>query len=168
MSQMHRAKLINKTEIMLKILRPDITQQIKTDMDILLSLAELIKAHFSSTNYSPTKIMQTFTHKLKREVDFTIEGRSTERLTTLFQDNPNVIFPNVYWDTTTSHVLAIDKIKGTPLANATPAQLTPEVHRKLVENGARAIFRQCLKYGFFHTNPHPNNLTGRSRSSTTA
>ena len=26
----------------------------------------------------------------------------------------------------------------------------PEVCRKLVENGARAVFRQCLEYGFFH------------------
>ena len=27
-----------------------------------------------------------------------------------------------------------------------------------MENGARAVFRQCLEFGYFHADPHPGNL----------
>ncbi len=158
MAQVHRAKLVEGPEIVLKILRPGIDRQIETDMDILLSLAELVESHFENEGYSPTQVVRTFAKELKREVDMVHEGRSTERLGTLFRDDPDIVFPGVYWDHTTSRVLAIDLIQGTPLANATPEQLPPHIRRKVVENGARAVFKQCLEQGFFHADPHPGNI----------
>ena len=87
-------------------------------MDILLLLAELVEAHFSSVGYSLMEVVQTFVCELKREVDFIIEGRSTEWFVTLFQDDLDVIFFGVYWDVMMSCVLAIDEIEGMLLANA--------------------------------------------------
>jgi ubiquinone biosynthesis protein len=52
----------------------------------------------------------------------------------------------------------MDEIDGVVLANLTPARLSPDDRRMLVENGARAVFRQCLEFGFFHADPHPGNL----------
>ena len=39
-----------------------------------------------------------------REVDFTHEGRSTDKLREAFADNPHVRFPMVYWEATTRRV----------------------------------------------------------------
>jgi ubiquinone biosynthesis protein len=44
------------------------------------------------------------------------------------------------------------------LSGLDPQTLSKEDRRALVENGARAVFSQCLEFGFFHADPHPGNL----------
>jgi ubiquinone biosynthesis protein len=158
MAQIHRARLLDGTRIVLKILRPGIKEITAVDMDILHSLASLVEAHFANLGYSPTEVVREFARELKREVDLIHEGRSTERLGALFEDDPDIVFPKVYWRATTHNVIAMDELNGLVLANLKPGQLSPEDRRTLVENGARAVFRQCLELGFFHADPHPGNL----------
>jgi ubiquinone biosynthesis protein len=158
MAQVHRARLRNGTHIVLKILRPGIREVTATDMEILQSLAEIVESHFADQGYRPTEIVQEFAKVLKREVDLMYEGRSTERLGTLFEEDPDIVFPKVYWQATTRSVLAMEEIEGTVLSNLRPDQLSREERRTLVENGARAVFMQCLEHGFFHADPHPGNL----------
>ena len=158
MAQVHRARLRDGTRIVLKILRPNIREMTATDMEILRSLAELVEAHFGNLGYSPIEAVNEFAKELTREVDLMYEGRSTERLGLLFEDDPDIIFPKVYWKATTRNVLAMDEIEGVVLSDLTPGSLGPEDRRALVQNGARAVFKQCLEYGFFHADPHPGNL----------
>lgn len=158
MGQVHRAVLKDGTKIVLKVLRPGLKQITAIDMEILHSLAEFVEHHFANLGYSPTEVVGEFAKELKRETDLMCEGRSTERLGALFEDDPQIVFPKVYWEATTSNVLAMDEIQGKVLANLDAHELTPEIRRTLVENGARAVFRQCLEFGFFHADPHPGNL----------
>jgi ubiquinone biosynthesis protein len=158
MAQIHRARLRDGTRIVLKFLRPGIKEITAVDMEILHSLAEIVETHFSNLGYSPTEIVNEFAKELKRETDMMQEGRSTERLRSYFQDDPEIVFPKVYWEATTHNVLAIDEIDGLVLTKLAVGRLSPEERRTLVENGARAVFRQCLEFGFFHADPHPGNL----------
>lgn len=158
MAQVHRARLKDGTRIVLKVLRPGIREAVAIDMEILQSLAEFVEAHFANLGYSPTEAVSEFAKELKREVDLMYEGRSTERLGSLFDGDPDVVFPGVHWEATTHDVLALDEIQGLVLSDYAPGKLSAEDRRKLVENGARAVFVQCLDYGFFHADPHPGNL----------
>jgi ubiquinone biosynthesis protein len=158
MAQVHRARLRNGTRIVLKVLRPGIREITTIDMEILHSLAELVEAHFANQGYSPTEVVNEFAKELKREVDLMYEGRSTERLGSLFEDDPGIVFPRIYWEATTHSVLAMDEIAGLVLSDLAPDELSKEDRRTLVENGARAVFMQCLEFGFFHADPHPGNL----------
>lgn len=158
MAQVHRAKLKDGTKVVLKVLRPGIRAVIKADMEILHSLAEVVENHFADLGYSPTEVVTEFAKELKREVDLMHEGRSTERLAALFEADPGVVFPKVYWDATTRSVLTMDEIEGVVLSHLKAETLDPAERRKLVENGARAVFSQCLEFGFFHADPHPGNL----------
>jgi ubiquinone biosynthesis protein len=127
-------------------------------MEILMALAELVEGHFSNLGYSPTEVVNEFAKELKREVNLTYEGRSMERLYNLFEGDTEIVFPRVYWEATTQNVLAMDEIRGIVLSRMRPGQISEEDRRRLVENGARAVFLQCLDYGFFHADPHPGNL----------
>lgn len=158
MAQIHRATLRDGTRIVLKFLRPGIKEIIAVDMEILHALAELVENHFANLGYSPTEIVREFTKELSRETDMMQEGRATERLRGLFADDSEVVFPAVHWEATTHNVLALDEIDGLSFANLDAAALGRDDRRTLVENGARAVFRQCLEFGFFHADPHPGNL----------
>lgn len=157
-AQVHRARLRDGARIVLKVLRPGIREVTATDMEILRTLAEMAEAHFADLGYSPAEVVNEFAKELDRELDLTHEGRATERLRGYFDDDPAVVFPKVYWEATTRNVLALEEIRGVVLSRLKDEQISPQNRRKIVENGARAVFRQCLEFRFFHADPHPGNL----------
>jgi ubiquinone biosynthesis protein len=157
-AQVHRARLRGGPRIVIKVLRPGIREVTATDMEILRTLAEFAESHFSNLGYSPTEVVSVFADELAREVDLAHEGRATDRLRAFFDDDDQIVFPKVYWEATTRNVLALEEIRGTLLSRLKPDDLPPEERRRLVENGARAVLRQTLEFGYFHADPHPGNL----------
>ena len=162
MAQVHRARLRDGTRIVLKVLRPGIREVIETDMEILHTIAGIAEPHATNLGFSPTEVVGEFSKELEKEVDFKHEARSTERLGRFFADDPGVVFPKVYWQATTRSVLALEEMQGIVLSDLKDGEIDAEDRRRLVENGAKAVFRQCLEFGFFHADPHPGNLIALS------
>lgn len=158
MAQAHRATLHNGTKVVIKVLRPGIREVTEADMDVLRTVADFTEAHFQNLGYSPTEVVREFAKELAKEVDLTHEGRATERLRGYFEDDDQIIFPRVYWQASTRNVLTIDEIHGILLSSLEDRELSAGERRKVVENGARAVLRQCLEFGYFHADPHPGNL----------
>lgn len=158
MAQVHRAVLRDGTHVVLKVLRPGIQEQTEADMEVMRTLAHWAERSFSNMGYSPTEVVNEFARELAKEVDLTHEGRATDRFRAQFVDDPGVVFPKVYWDATTRNVLALEEIKGVLLSRRKEGDLTKAECKKVVANGARAVLRQCLDFGFFHADPHPGNL----------
>jgi ubiquinone biosynthesis protein len=158
MAQAHRATLQDGTRVVIKVLRPGIREMTETDMDVLRTVAEFTESHFSNLGYSPTEVVNEFAKELVKEMDLTHEGRATERLRSYFLEDEGVVFPKIYWDATTRNVLTMDEIHGILVSRLKEGQLSAEDRRRVVENGARAVLRQCLEIGYFHADPHPGNL----------
>lgn len=158
MAQVHRAKLADGTPVVLKVLRPDAEDVTRADLEILETLAAFAEAHMANTGFSPGDVVREFARELKREVDFTYEGRSTDKLRIAFEDDPHVRFPKVYWEATTRRVLALEEFRGFLLSRLLPGELTQEQRTAVVSHGADAVARQCLEIGLFHADPHPGNL----------
>ncbi|MDY7108130.1 MAG: AarF/ABC1/UbiB kinase family protein [Planctomycetota bacterium] len=157
-AQVHRAVLRGGRPIVLKVLRPGIRDKIASDMDILRRIAEFAEAHFSNLGYSPTEVVDQFSRELKTEIDLTHEARAADRLRRNFIDNEHVHFPEVFWEATTSSVLAMEEIRGTLLSKMEPEELSEADRQEIVARGTDAVFRQCLEHGFFHADPHPGNI----------
>lgn len=157
-AQVHRAVLTDGTRVVLKVLRPGIRKIVHSDMEILGMLADFAEDHFKDLGYSPTKVVDEFSRELAREVDFTREARSTDRLGRDFADNPNVVFPKVYHHASTQSVLVLEELEGLALSKLKPGDLSEEEMKQVVAHGVDAVFRQTLETGFFHADPHPGNL----------
>jgi len=157
-AQVHRAVLKDGTDVVLKIIRPGVREKLRADMELLSGLAGFIESRFSNTGYSPVAVVEEFSKQLRREIDFTIEGRSTDRMRQSFSDNADVNFPKVYWEATTPSILCLEFVKGTPLSKRKEDEFSTEELRQIIASGAGAVFRQCLEIGFFHADPHPGNL----------
>ena len=158
MAQAHRAVLASGEEVVLKILRPGIEETLLADMEILRFIATVVDDYFENMGFEPIEVADEFARELSREIDLQQEGRSTENLKSAFADDPEIDFPKVFWEATTKRILCIEEIHGELLARVKPESLTPEVRRKVVENGSRAVFKMTLEMGFFHADPHPGNI----------
>ena len=135
---MHRAKLKDGTEVVLKVLRPGIRETLKADMEIMDFFARFIEDHCSGHRLQPIDTIDQFVRELRRETDLLIEARSTDRMYKDFENDPGIHFPRVYWEATTSKVLCIECIKGTLLSKRKPDEFTADELRAIVANGTRA------------------------------
>lgn len=157
-AQVHRAVLIDKSPVVIKVLRPGIRKRIEEDMALVESLAQLLDQYFSDLGYSPTAVAKEFAREMLKEINLVIEGQSTDRLRRYFESDPHISFPKVYWQATTRNVLTLEEVKGRLLSSVSPSTLSPEKRRNVVAHGTDAVFKQCLQFGFFHADPHPGNI----------
>jgi len=158
MAQVHRATMLTGEQVVLKVLRPGNRQRVEDDVSLLEGIAQVVEQHFSDLGYSPIEVAKEFSRELLREVNLVQEGQSTERLRRYFEDDEEVSFPKVYWQATTRNVLTLEEVTGRPLSDVDIQTLSPEIRRRIVANATKAVFKQCLKFGFFHADPHPGNI----------
>ena len=158
MAQVHQATLADGTAVVVKVLRPGNRKLLEEDMTLLEWLAQFVEDYFSNLGYSPVAVAAEFSREMTKEMNFLQEAQATDKLRRYFENDPNISFPKVYRDASTRNVLTLEMIKGRPLSSVDPKSLSPEERRKIVANGTDAVFKQCLRYGFFHADPHPGNI----------
>jgi len=157
-AQVHKAVMLDGSQVVLKVLRPGARELIEEDMALVESLAQLLQQYFSDLGYSPTAVAKEFSRELLKELNLVLEGQSTDRLRRYFEGDNNISFPKVYWTATTRNVLTMQEIEGRLLSTVLPEELSAADRRAIVANGTDAVFKQCLRFGFFHADPHPGNI----------
>lgn len=159
LAQVHAARLADGSEVIVKVQRPDIRAQIDTDIDILFRLAGLLEQVFDrARTYGVVDIVDEFSLVIREELDYTREGRNTDRLRENMGDVRNVKVPKVHWALTTPKVLTIERIPGTKVSET--EQLVAEGHdlKRIAQTLSSAFLEQVFVDGFFHADPHPGNI----------
>ena len=158
--QVYRATLPDGTPVAVKVQRPGVTEAMEIDLDIMHDLAGRLAKHVEwAKDNDIATVAEDFGAVLRAELDYTHEGRSLDRFRIAFADDPSLVFPQVYWDQTTSRVLTMDLIEGVPateLENNEKAAAVDRAH--LVEICVGAYFRMIFELGFYHADPHAGNL----------
>ncbi len=158
-AQVHRATLLDGTEVVLKICRPDIRPKIESDLRILHHIAALIESEMpEARRYQPVQIVKEFGRSLLRELDLSLEARSQERFRESFANDPNIVIPRIYWEWTSQYLNVqqyVTGIAGNDLAAIDAAGLDRKL---LAQRGADAVLKMVLIDGFFHADPHPGNV----------
>lgn len=116
--QVHRAKLLDGTEVVVKVQRPGIRKIIGSDLDILYSMARFAEEHVEEAKlYSPVEVVDEIYHSIHAEMDYTQEARNIERFRRNFENDPDIVIPNVYWEYSTRRVLTMEYIDGVKCDN---------------------------------------------------
>ncbi|MBC6447453.1 ABC1 kinase family protein [Actinokineospora xionganensis] len=160
-AQVHRARLRDGTDVVVKIQRPGIRTEVTRDLDILSRLARTLETR---TRWGATmgvrELTAGFSAALREELDFRVEVRNTLAVTAGGHDDSRVVLPTVHEGLSTTRVMVLDRLDGNPLGAST------EVLRALSEADraalARAlldcVLRQIVVDGVFHADPHPGNV----------
>lgn len=154
--QVHRAMLFNGKDVVVKIQRPGIKETIETDLSILTNLAKLIERYIPEAKlYDPVGMVDEFSHSIRRELDFRIEGRSADRFREMFNDSKIVYVPEVIWEFSGSHILTIEYSVG---KKVTDVEGDTQFRHRLAKNFNETYLMQIFEHGFFHADPHPGNV----------
>lgn len=157
--QAHAATLPDGTEVVVKVRRPGVVEQIEEDLEILHNLAAHASRHWPAAgDYDIVELADEFAQTLRAEVDYLREGRNAERFAANFAEDPGVHVPRVFWETTTSRVLTLERIHGINVGDLEALDAAGVDRRALAESATRATAKMIFEDGFFHADPHPGNL----------
>jgi ubiquinone biosynthesis protein len=159
LGQVYAALLPDRTEVIVKVQRPNIEQTIETDLAILTDLARLAQERLpGAAAMDPVGIVREFAESLRNELDYRSEARNADRLRANFAKENYLRVPKVYWEYTTRHIEVQERMRGIKI-NDYPALVAAGYDRdRLAMNAAKALIKQVMVDGFFHADPHPGNL----------
>src|SRR5437868_8352768 len=159
-AQVHRARLASGEDVVVKVQRPGIEEQIRSDTDPLFYLARFLEGVIDETGiYTPTGIVTEFHDAMLLELDFENEARNIEEFARNHADRPYVVIPNLYGDLSSRTVITLQELKGVKLKTVLESGQSAGVDRQqLARHVLEASFQQLFKDGLFHGDPHPGNI----------
>ena len=157
--QAHAATLHDGTEVVVKVRRPGAVEQAEQDLEILKNLAARASRGWqAAADYDLVALADEFARTLRGELDYLQEGRNAERFAANFADHPAVHIPRVFWDTTTSRVITLERIRGLKVTDLDGLDAAGIDRRALAELGTGVTAKMVFEDGFFHADPHPGNF----------
>lgn len=159
LGQVHRAKLHNGEEVVVKIQRPGLKQLFTVDLAILRQIARYFQNHPKwGKNRDWMGIYDECCRILWEETDYLLEGRNADTFRRNFKDEDWVHVPKVHWKYASPKVLTLEYMPGIKISHYEAIEAAGLDRKLLARLGAKAYLQQILDGGFFHADPHPGNI----------
>ncbi|MCU1373315.1 MAG: hypothetical protein JWO68_601 [Actinomycetia bacterium] len=157
--QVHRARLANGHEVVVKVQRPGLPEQVGDDMEALGELAELLDRHTDlGRRVGFAELLDQFARTLTDELDYRREAANLRRLAEIVEPYDRMVVPLPVDEVTTRRVLTMDYVPGRKVTELTAVGRTDVDGAVLADQLFRAYLDQILVEGFFHADPHPGNV----------
>ncbi len=159
LAQVHRATLLDGTEVVVKVQRPDVQAMVRADLGNMEVLARQAERRIpAARTMHLASMVHEFGLGVLTELDYRIEAYQAQRLAEVVAGIDGVHVPRVYPDHSAARVITYEFVKGVK-ATDVAALDTAGVDRDLVAHRfLRAMIKQIVVAGFFHGDPHPGNI----------
>ena len=158
-AQVHTAALPDGQEVIVKLLRPGVEDQIEQDLAVLRWLAELADRYWSlASRLRPLEVVAEYEKTILDELDLMREAANTAQLKRNFAGSDLLYVPDVHFDYCRPEVMVQERIYGVPISNMEALEKARTNIPRLAENGVEIFFTQVFRHNFFHADMHPGNI----------
>ena len=180
-AQVHAARLHDGREVVVKVRRPGLLDQVERDLSIALAFARLAERRtLWGRTYEVAAIAEDFARSLRQELDLQLEARHATEVAHAVAGHPEVQVPAVVAELTSETVVVMDRLRGTTLSSlpvgavgedatgrrelgegATGQQGLREDavrRRELADVLCASQVEAMLQGERFHGDPHPGNV----------
>ena len=156
-AQVHTAALHDGREVVVKVTRPDIRQQILQDFEILEWLGAALEKRLEAARaLHLSEIIQDYRQIILNELDLTLEADNTRRMRHYFTGSSMMYVPEVYMDS--KDVMVAERITGVPISDTATFDRLGMDRADLAKKGLTIFFTQVFRDNFFHADMHPGNV----------
>ena len=156
-AQVHTAALHDGREVVVKVTRPDIREQIIKDFEILEWLGNRLEQRLEAARaVHLSEIIQNYRHVILSELDLTLEADNTRRMRHYFTGSSMMYVPEIYMDSV--DVMVAERITGVPISDLETFDRLGMDRADLAEKGLTIFFTQVFRDNFFHADMHPGNV----------
>jgi predicted unusual protein kinase regulating ubiquinone biosynthesis (AarF/ABC1/UbiB family) len=157
--QVHRARLHDGRQVVIKVQRPDLAAKFYQDLGYMRSLIRWGRRIRKEGDWDGwLALSDEFGRSLFSEIDYIQEGKNADRMRLNLRDSTHIRIPRVIWKYTGRHVLAFEYVPGIKIDKINELK---ERSFDLVEIGNQLVYaylEQVLIHGYFHADPHAGNL----------
>ena len=158
-AQVHTAQLASGKEVVVKIVRPGIREQIQRDIEVMYALAQLAARYWPDAHrLRPVELVREYEKTILDELDLMREAANAAQLRRNFADSRLLYVPEVYWDLCRKNVMVMERLHGVLINDIAELQRRGANIKRLAENGVEIFFTQAFRHNFFHADMHPGNI----------
>jgi ubiquinone biosynthesis protein len=156
-AQTHRALLETGREVVVKVRRPGVVEQVDLDLALLRTTARLLAGHSETAQLLQLEALaDELEVHLRAELDFEEEAHNTELIARLVANYELVLVPEVIRQYVTERVLVLEYVDGRKVE---PGHgLAPERAHELARQFFSAYVFQVVVEGVYHADPHTGNI----------
>lgn len=169
-AQVHTATLIQNIDtqqceqtIVIKVLRPDISQTILADLKVMARVATLVARWLpDGKRLRPNEVVAEYKKTILDELDLNREAANAIQLKRNFEQgeaSDNVLYvPEIHSEFCYKNVLVMERIYGIGVGEIETLQDLGVNMKLLAERGVEVFFTQVFRDSFFHADMHPGNV----------
>jgi predicted unusual protein kinase regulating ubiquinone biosynthesis (AarF/ABC1/UbiB family) len=159
LGQVHRAVLRDGRDVVVKVQRPKVREQVRQDLELFTEIAQTLEQHTDlGRKMNLTAAIDQARLTLFNELNYVQEARNTETIARNLRDFPQIHVPRVIHDYSTSKILTTELVRGHKISKLTPLALIENDYAELAGVITRAYLKQICVDGFWHSDPHPGNV----------
>jgi ubiquinone biosynthesis protein len=158
-AQVHEAQLKNGKDVIVKVVRPNIKNEIERD----LLLMKRIAAYLTSLSEEFQRmhlieLVNDYEMLVYDETDLIKESSNAKKIKENFKDSKLIYIPEIYWDYVTKNILVMERTFATPVNDKEELRRQGIDFEQLSTNAVESFFIQVFEHNFFHADMHPGNI----------
>lgn len=158
--QVHRARLHDGTDVIVKVQYPGVDESCDSDLKQLrlaLKLGGLLKMPKETVD----QLFGEIRIRLKEELDYENEARNLKMFREFHADDPWVIIPAVIDSHSTRRVLTLELVEGDHVNQVTPARYDQDTINLIGHRIFTTMADQLFRFQCIHGDPHAGNFAYR-------
>lgn len=160
--QVHKARLINGKEVVVKIQRPGVKELVHRDLAILSDGVNRAERYLKKQGVlNAMDLVHSFERSMHKELDYRTESRNLERFRNLYKDYKNFYIPKSFREYSSEKVMVMEFVSGCKISDVAQLRAWGLNPHKVAENGMEIYLTQIFEFGIFHADPHPGNVLVR-------
>lgn len=158
-AQVHRAQLHDGREVAVKVKKPEVAAQLRSDLEVLRSFA-LAADHLTQVGRRVRlrDWLNEFAKTLMQELDYQAEAENLQRFGQHLKPFKPLWVPQPIWDYCSHRVLTMELANGVRVDMIPDVRRTEEPMAPLAAALIRGYIDQIFVHGEIHADPHPGNL----------
>ncbi len=158
-AQVHGAVLDDGAEVVIKVVRPDIEDTMRADLEVLARLARWIDGHIAvSGRLHLPEVVADYANTALGELSMVREASNTQQLRENFAHSRLLYVPRVHHSLTRPNLMVMERISGVPVSDLVTLKARGVNLALLAQRGVETFFTQVFVHNFFHADMHPGNI----------
>ncbi len=158
-AQVHAAVLHSGESVVVKVVRPEIEDTIRHDIELMYLMAKVLQySGNTGKRLRPVEVVEEYEKTIIDELDLLREAANAGQLRRNFKDSKDLYIPEVFWNHCAKKVIVMERIYGVPSGDIAQLNATATNMKRLAERGVEIFFTQVFTHNFFHADMHPGNI----------
>ncbi len=160
-AQVHRARLLDGQEVVVKVQRPTIRSQVHQDLRVMAWLAPFMVGRIPiAALANPPALVELFAETICEELDFRLEAENMLDVAQVFAllEQRGFVVPRPHPQLVTRRMLVMERLIGFGFDDVEGMRAAGIDTTEVIRIGLKGFTEGCMIHGIFHGDLHGGNL----------